>query len=240
MRNTDFPIRAEDGNVRLIGGIGEDITERRQVVQRLRESAERQRLLVAELQHRVRNILTVIRSVFSRTLEAGESIEEIAQHFIGRLDSLARTQVLVTQSASGLVDLENMIRDELLSVGASDDSGVTIEGPDVFLRPKEAEALGLAIHELTTNSLKYGALNAAGAKLQISWSIGEDQGEKRRLDLTWQEQGVAAVPLYPARYGFGSELIKEALPYRLGAQTAFELRGGGVRCTISLPLEPEG
>jgi len=201
---------------------------------------ERQQLLVAELQHRVRNILTVVRSVFGRTAEAGGPLEEVADHFRGRLDSLARTQVIVTQSATGLVDLENLIRDELLSVGAFDGPSLVIEGPEVALSPKAAEAMGLAIHELTTNALKYGALRVAGASLQIRWILNMDDGGARRLVLTWTEMGVPAIPLEPRRKGFGSELITEALPYQLGAETTLEFRGGGVRCSMSVPLPDPG
>jgi PAS domain S-box-containing protein len=200
---------------------------------------ERQQLLVAELQHRVRNILTVIRSVFERTMEAGGGAEELADHFRGRLDSLARTQVVVTRSATGLVDLEELIRDELLSVGASESDKLIIAGPEVALPPKAAESIGLAIHELTTNALKYGALRISNGKLRIEWSVNSCEREGRRLVLRWVEEGVPAIPLKPAREGFGTELIREALPYRLGAETCLEIRGGGVRCSIAVPL-PDG
>ena len=210
--------------------------ERARVETALRESEGRLQVLVAELQHRVRNILTVIRSVFGRTMAAGGDVEQVADHFRGRLDALARTQVGVTQSASGLVDLENLIRDELLSVSASDGPDLVIAGPDVALEPKAAETIGLAIHELTTNAIKYGALRGTGGQLRIEWATNLVKQGNRQLVLTWTEQGVPAVPLQPVRYGFGSELIQEALPYRLGAETRLEFRGGGVRCTISMPL----
>jgi PAS domain S-box-containing protein len=200
---------------------------------------ERQKLLLAELQHRVRNILTVVRSVFTRTVDTADVAEEMADHFRGRLDSLARTQVVVTQSAQGKVDLESLIRDELLSVGATDGPSVAIEGPDVLLPGKTAELIGLAVHELTTNSLKYGALKVAGAKLQIRWSVDLVNRSQSFLHLSWAEKGVPAVPVQPVRHGFGTELITEALPYQLGARTKLEFKGGGVHCTISAPLPSE-
>jgi two-component sensor histidine kinase len=110
----------------------------------------------------------------------------------------------------------------------------------VSLDSRTAESIGLAIHELTTNAIKYGALKIPGATLTISWVTKEDQDGARRLTLTWMEQGVPAVPMQPAREGFGRELIEEALPYRLGAETRLEFRGGGVRCTISVPLRQDG
>lgn len=227
------PVIAADGQVVEWLGTSTDVDD-------LLRLQERQRMLVAELQHRVRNILTVIRSVFGRTVEAGGTPDEMANHFRGRLDSLARTQVIVTQSAAGQVDLENLIRDELLSVGAADGPSLGIEGPEVSLGPKAAESIGLAIHELTTNALKYGALRVPDGNLQIRWTVNMDDGGARRLDLRWIEQGVPAIPLKPVRKGFGSELISDALPYQLGAETRLEFRGGGVRCSISVPLPDEG
>jgi two-component sensor histidine kinase len=191
---------------------------------------------VAELQHRVRNMLTVIRSVFSQTVDISGDLEEVADHFKGRLDALARTQVIVTRSAAGTVDLGDLIRDELLSVGASEGDKLQISGPDVMLSSKTAESIGLAIHELTTNAIKYGALKVPNATLSIAWTTNISEGGAIRLNLTWTEQGVPAVPTKPAREGFGRELIEEALPYRLGAETKLEFLGGGVRCTISVPI----
>src|SRR5690606_15262786 len=111
---------------------GRDATERR-------ASEERQRLLLAELQHRVRNILFVIRSMFARTIEAGGSIEDMAEHFCGRLDALARTQVVLTHSPGSTVNLEDLIREELLSVGTGDGPNLSLEGPEVELSPEAAE-----------------------------------------------------------------------------------------------------
>lgn len=225
-------VRSGDRHVPEWVGTSTDIEE-------LRRLQARQQVLLVELQHRVRGILTVVRSVFGQTVEVGGELEEVANHFGGRLDSLARTQVIVTQSASGLVDLENLIRDELLSVGASDSASLTIDGPDTLLSPKAAESIGLAVHELTTNALKYGALKVSNARLDISWTTTVDDRGDRRLDFVWIEQGVPAVSLKPIRRGFGSELIDEALPYRLGAETSLEFRAGGVRCAISVPLRDE-
>lgn len=207
-------------------------------IHQLRTLQGRQQLLLGELQHRVRNILAVVRSVFNRTVDAGGAIEDITEHFVGRLDSLARTQVVVTQNASGRVDLENLVRDELLSVGASDPQKVSLSGPEVVLNAKTAESIGLAVHELTTNALKYGALKVDGATLAIDWNIDQKGGANgRNLSFQWTESGVPVVPLAPSRKGFGRELIEEALPYQLSAETNLKFGAGGVRCTIILPLD---
>ncbi|GGO90878.1 CheR family methyltransferase [Stakelama pacifica] len=224
------PVRNREAEILEWLGTSTDIHE-------LRELQDRQRVLVAELQHRVRNMLTVVRSVFSRTVDSSGDMEALADHFRGRLDALARTQVVITQDASGEVDLENMIRDELLSVGVVNDEAAEIGGPEVALTPATAELFGLAIHELTTNSLKYGALLHAEARLIINWETNLDQSGIRHLRFIWREQGVPAVSVEPRKGGFGRELIEEALPYRLGAETRLEFLGGGVRCSIGLALE---
>ncbi|WP_347302982.1 CheR family methyltransferase [Croceibacterium sp. TMG7-5b_MA50] len=228
-RTRSTAVRNDHGEVVEWIGTSTDVDD-------MRSLQKRQEVLVAELQHRVRNMLTVVRSVFGRTTDAGGDLEDVAMHFRGRLDALARTQVIVTRTAQGVADLEDLIRDELLSVGAKDGPQVQISGPDVTLDAKTAESLGLAVHELTTNAVKYGALKVPSAVLKIMWDINLDKGGKRQLVLNWVETGVPAVPATPARSGFGRELIEEALPYRLGAQTELEFLPGGIRCTICVPL----
>lgn len=208
--------------------------------QAARQSMERQKVLVAELQHRVRNMLSIVRYVFSRTVETSADIEEASMHFQGRLDALARTQVIVAQSPSGLVDLEVMIRDELLSVGQGDGATLIIDGPPVQIDAVAAENIGLAIHELTMNAIKFGALGVPGATLDIGWSVNMDERGRAILNLRWVETGVPIVPVVGQRDGFGKELIEKALPYRLGAETRLDIHGGGVRCFISTPIEIRG
>src|SRR3546814_10668014 len=111
----------------------------------LREREGRLQGRVGEMQHRGGNIMTVVRSVFSRTVEGERPIEEIAEHFRGPLDSLARTQVLLAQYQAGLIDLENLIRDGLLSVGFQDGPRLSIKGPAPQLSPVQGELLALAI-----------------------------------------------------------------------------------------------
>ncbi|HEU4820144.1 MAG TPA: HWE histidine kinase domain-containing protein [Qipengyuania sp.] len=227
------PARDAAGKVTSWVNIAVDIDD-------LRKLQDRQTVLVAELQHRVRNTLTVVRSVFQRTAETTPDAADVADHFKGRLDAMARTQVLATHNAARLVDLESLIRDELLSVGVHDGPETSICGPDVALPFDVAEPVALAIHELTTNALKYGALRTSGAELDIRWEVNLNHGGQRQLDLCWAESGVPAVSVSPARKGFGRELIEEALPYRLGAKADLKFAGNGVRCSISIPLPGEG
>lgn len=223
------PGRDKDGQVTGWYGSATDIHE-------LRTLKDRQVFLLAELQHRVRNLLTVTRSVFERTIESGYDIDDINDHFRGRLDALARTHGGVCHNPDQRVDLQNLIREELLSVGVCDGPSVVIDGPDVALPLDIAENLALTFHELTVNAIKFGALKVKSGKLALTWRIDVDQSGGEKLVLSWTETGVPAIDLRPGRYGFGRELIEEALPYRLRADTELLFERGGVRCTIALPL----
>ncbi|QCB54489.1 PAS domain S-box protein [Sphingopyxis sp. PAMC25046] len=230
------PLRTGDDSIGKWIGMSIDIMARKEAEQALRQSEASLRVLVTDLQHRVRNMAMVVRSVFSRTIRGERPIEDIAEHFRGRLDSLARTQVMLAQHQDGPVDLENLIRDELLGAGVQEGPRLSIEGPDVGLNPVQTELLALAFHELTTNALKYGALRVPGGRLKIVWRLNAGHDGHRQLDLEWAEYGVPAIPVRPAYRGFGMEWIMDALPYRLGAETHVEFLGGGVRCSFSLPL----
>ncbi|WP_336487265.1 CheR family methyltransferase [Methylobacterium nigriterrae] len=200
-----------------------------------RRAEDRQRLLLAELQHRVKNILAVVRSVANRTSDSATSLEEFLAHFDGRLGALARTQNILTRTADSSIDLAELIGDEVISYSGRDGVQVTLTGPGVRLRQKAAETLGLALHELATNAVKYGALTGPDGHVAITWrSFGEDGDE--RLILEWRESGVRLVNTDPSRRGFGRELIEEGLTYELGATTALEFLPGGVRCVIEIPL----
>ncbi|MFL5295828.1 MAG: CheR family methyltransferase [Phenylobacterium sp.] len=219
-------MEGSDGRRRMLG-MTQDITARKQ-------SETRLTLLLGELQHRVRNILGVVRSIVDRTVKSATSIDELAAHLDGRLDTLARTQGVFTRTGVAAVDLEEIIREEMVSVAAREDQ-LTIEGPPIRLRREAAETFALALHELTTNAVKYGALSEPAGKLSVTWrALNTSRG--RKLAVEWRESGVRALDVKPARSGFGRELIERGLPYELGATTALEFGRGGVRALIELPL----
>jgi two-component system CheB/CheR fusion protein len=204
-----------------------------------RENEERQRLLMAELQHRVKNILAVVRSIASRTLENADELDSFAAHFDGRLQALARAQNVLTRTGTRRIDLEELVSEELLTHGPHDEDHVTIEGPQIDLKDRAAEIFALALHELATNAVKYGALAAARGHVAVTWRILRAAGG-RRLSLEWRETNVPALNPFPTRHGFGRDLIERGLPYELGAATSLEFLPGGVRCTIELPIDAEG
>lgn len=204
-----------------------------------RENEDRRKLLTAELQHRVKNILAVVRSIASRTLENTDDLEDFSAHFDGRLRALARTQNVLTRTVTGRIDLGELVSEELLSHGAQEESQIEIDGPEIGLRDRAAEIFALALHELATNAVKYGALAQPRGHIAVTWRVTHAAG-RGRLSLEWRETGVPAIDPAPARRGFGRDLIERGLPYELGAATAMEFLPGGVRCTIDLPLDAQG
>jgi PAS domain S-box-containing protein len=228
LRNTDFPIFDAAGRVRRIGGIGKDITEERR-------AAEHQRMLLAELQHRVRNTLGVIRSIARRTAETSETVEDYSMHLDGRINAFARVQSAVTREPAGGVDLEYLVAEELVAYGAHEGDQVAgIHGPKVLLQPKAAETIALAVHELATNAVKYGALSTPGGRVTVSWTITRD-GEGPMLVLSWSESGLRLESAEPRRRGFGTELLERTLAYELKAKAKLDLGKSGLRCMVEIP-----
>ena len=202
----------------------------------LRDAKTRETVLRHELQHRVRNMLAVIRSIFRRTRENGATQDEFAEHLEGRIGAIARYQSALSDTGSSSIELEDIVRNELLDVRCSDGPMCTIAGPPVRLSDKAVELISLAVHELTTNSIKFGALAHRGG-IGIQWFVDRPQDEAK-IHLRWTESGVPIVATAPRARGFGQQLIEEALPYQLGAATSFDLKPGGLDCSIELPLSP--
>jgi len=214
--------------------------ERARAETALRASEARLRILVAELQHRTRNLMGVVRLTASKTLQTSTSLADFGSRFQTRIDALARVQGLL----SGLdehdrVTFDQIIRAELDAMGAPDRT-VTLVGPSgLRLRSGTVQMLAMAIHELATNAMKYGALAQEGANLSVEWRTSVDASTGApRLHVEWRETGVSMPDpsLEGRRSGQGRELIERALPYQLKAKTRFEMTADGVRCTIEAPM----
>lgn len=234
--NTDFPLRDAAGVVRWIAGLGADITDSK-------EAADRQGVLVAELQHRTRNLIGVVRSLADRTLADAASADDFGKRFRPRLSALSRVQGLLSHLAAGeRVTFDELLRSELTAHGATDGvtSKVTLDGPaGVPLRSGTVQTFALALHELATNAVKYGALAAPNGHLTVRWQVEAPTGnDPPRLYVEWQESGVVMpdVGAAPRGGGYGRELIERALPYQLKAKTSYEFGADGVRCTIAVPI----
>jgi PAS domain S-box-containing protein len=216
--------------VRTIGLV-EDVTEARQQI-------ETQRVLVAELQHRTRNLMAVVQSIASRTLDTADSLADFEGHFNHRLEALSRVQSLLSRADDEPITLRALIAMELEALGLQAASDrITSGGPDAPLRKSAVEMLSLAIHELLTNAIKYGAFACETGRLSVTWGI-ERTLANQRLVFEWIERGITVSPSAdPGRSGYGRILIEEALPYSLSAETKFVLNGDTLRCWISIPIE---
>src|SRR3954466_12712094 len=202
-------------------------------IHEMRTLQDRQQVLLSELQHRTRNLLSLVQAIARQTVRSSTSLSEFSGHFESRLAALSRVQGVLARTDHGSIKLEQIVRAELEAHGA--DERVEVGGPDVELAPNAAQALALALHELATNAVKYGALRQHSGTLSVKWDLREnDRGRLVKLD--WREAGVSLPPGPPPRKGYGRELIERALPYQLDAVTKFEIAADGVRCSVELPL----
>ena len=199
-----------------------------------RAAEQRQRLLMRELTHRVRNILTVIQAVARYTLRSEVPREQLVERFEGRLLALANAHALLVQSDWAGADLRDLARQQLGAYATDKSDRVSLEGEPILLPPDVATPFGLVLHELATNAAKHGALSNHSGKITASWTAGE-RNNHRALQFRWREVD-GPVVREPAARGFGSTLIDTAIP---GAQVQRQFLPDGLVCTIEVPL-PDG
>jgi PAS domain S-box-containing protein len=224
------PINEASGSSDWVG-IMTDIHE-------LRMLQHRQQVLLSELQHRTRNLLAVVQAIANQTRRSSDSFEAFGVEFQSRLRALSRVQSLLEGVEPRDVDLRSLIAAELTAHGDGSPTGKAhLDGPPVSLPASSAQALGLALHELGTNAVKYRALTQPQGRLEISWRV-EQASNQRHIVLDWNERGVSMPERgQPKQTGYGLELIRRALPYQLGAKTTLDFRADGVSCTIVVPLK---
>ena len=213
-----------------------------ELTEKAQQAEARLEVMVAELQHRTRNLIAVVSSIAQQTMEQTGPTEAFREEFSHRLEALSRVQGLLSRSDEEPVTIEALIGMELDALGLQDSErgNVVLDGPVVQVRNSMVQTLALAIHELATNARKHGGLSREEGRLDVKWRVRETNGRGRRLALEWKETGAsAAIELPQGRRGYGRELIERALPFALGAKTTYDLRPEGAHCTIDLPLERE-
>ena len=220
------PIRTDEGLIVLSAVV--DISERK------RAEAQRE-LLLSELNHRVKNTLAVVQGIAHQTFKCTDASPEARGAFEGRLAALAAAHNLLTRANWEQASLEHLTA-EALQIRAVDEQRLSFAGPRVHLQPKQALAIAMALHELRTNAVKYGALSTEAGNVVFEWRRSE--GPAPRLTMTWREQGGPIVSP-PTRRGFGSRMIERALAQDLKGEVTMEFRLEGLVCTIEAPL-PEG
>jgi PAS domain S-box-containing protein len=206
--------------VAAIAGASRDLTERKQ-------AEELQRLLLNELNHRVKNTLATVQSIAYQTLKGATDIDAARTALDARILSLAPIHDLLTESNWVSADLRDVVERGMQPFAAS---RIQVSGPSVHLSPKHALALSLALHELATNAAKYGALSTPGGRVDMQW---HQRGNV--VGLNWRESGGPAVTA-PTHRGFGSRLLEVGLVRSLGGKTKLDYASSGVCCEISISL----
>jgi two-component sensor histidine kinase/PAS domain-containing protein len=214
-------------HLQLILLVVRDVTE-------TRLAEEHRRTVIGELHHRVKNILANVSAIARQTRQRSATVEDYAEAFEGRLAALSRVHDMITSDGHEGASLLQILCMELKAHGAREDKDFRVDGPDVQLEPRQAQAMILAVHELTTNAVKYGALQHRGGMIDVAWKVTESGGETR-LALTWRERGVA-LPAAPPQKGFGSAMIEDNLPRMLDGSVDFRFRDDGVECRIDFPV----
>jgi exodeoxyribonuclease-3 len=222
----EFEGEDESRRAVAITGASRDISDRV-------EADEGQRILINELNHRVKNMLATVQSIAMHTQRS--TPDAFAENFEARLMALSRAHELLTRSQWAGVGLREVIEQALAPYVESENPPFRLVGPDVTLNARAGLALGLVLHELATNAAKYGALSTGAGNVSCSWSVQSDGGA-RAMTLNWCETGGPGVS-EPKRKGFGSRLIKRTIEMDLGGEAVMDFRSPGLQCRFAFSLD---
>lgn len=216
---------------RLIGVVA-DVTDRRQ-------AQERQTLLIRELHHRVKNTLATVQALIGSTARSAHDIDSFYEAFVGRIKSLSHTHSVLTEDTWQTANLHELLVNELRPYAEHDEDGslgdrVSLEGPQVDLPSDIAVPIGMAIHELTTNAAKYGALSNRTGRVSVVWEL-QPGGEAGTLLFEWRESEGPTV-VAPSRQGFGSRLLQRVLTTQVQAEVKSDYAPNGFRLMMKAPL----
>jgi PAS domain S-box-containing protein len=219
--------RAPDGKAERMVSIVTDVTDRKAAEDHIQ-------FLMHEISHRSKNLLMVIQSIARRTARTAGTMEEFENRFERRLQGLAASHdVLVRENWHG-APLADLVRQQLVPFVEIQSSRFEIAGPDIVITAEAAQAIGLAIHELATNAIKYGALSESGGKVSVSWTLDGNSGAPGPLLLNWIERdGPPVSP--PSRKGFGHVVVGEMVERSLGGKVAVEFATEGLKWRVSIP-----
>lgn len=217
---TATPALDQQGRLVRVSGVTVDITDRKL-------AEERQLLLAREVDHRARNALAVVQAIVRLTREVSQQAYVLAVE--GRIHALAKAHTLLSEARWKGADVARLVAEELAPYRNSEVQRVRIEGPSVFLAPEKAQNLALALHELATNSAKYGALSVATGRLAVAW-----ENKAGMLTLRWQE---SAGPLVkpPTTQGFGTKIMNASIRHQIGGDVEHDWRPSGLHCTLRIP-----
>ncbi len=203
-----------------------DMTERKR-------TEERQTMMVAELNHRVKNILAIVQALATQTTRSASSLENFSSAFTGRLKALAIAHDLLTRTRWIGVGLNELLAAVLAPYRSPDGTRLSFSGPPILLPAHAVTPLSMALHELATNAVKYGALSTPGGVIKILWRVIE--GVDPTLEIVWQEDGGPKVKA-SALEGFGTQLIAQVIGHDLDGKTHVDLNPDGVCVTLTFPV----
>lgn len=211
----------KDGRVVRVSGVTVDITERKQ-------AEERQNLLAREVDHRAKNALALAQSIVRLT--RGDNVKSYIHSVEGRINALARVHTVLSLSSWQGAEIRKLIDEELAPYAMGEQ--VVLSGPEIQLLPATAQTVALALHELITNSAKYGALSAQSGRLRVDW-----EAQAGLLKIGWAETGGPRVEK-PTTRGFGTRSVIASIESQLGGKAEFDWRAEGLVCDLQVPLSP--
>lgn len=221
---TNSPIKDDDGNTTFCLHHALDITA--QV-----EAERHAKVISAELDHRVKNLLAVITAIGRRTAMSSHSMEDFTERFSARIDSISRTHGLLSEGEWDGTTMEALLTNEMAPYRDERRSRITLDGPRVLLNAREAQSLSMTFHELATNAAKYGALSLEDGALEIVWT---DRNGEGGFEVTWRESGLDGLQT-PENTGFGSMVIEQFTKSQLGAKIERRFEPTGLICEIRIP-----
>ena len=228
------PVRSDNGQLLYVVRVVQDITERK-------AAERRQKLLIDELNHRVKNTLATVQSLASQSARGAPTPALFREAFEGRLIALSKAHDQLTVHHWESADLRELLSATLSPYASAGPGRIVLRGEDIELRPRAVLTLAMVFHELTTNAAKYGALSAPGGAVEVQWQPvpAEDGGKDGKLPMLridWTERGGPAVA-EPTRRGFGSKLIEGSVAAEHGGDVRLVYDPSGLRCEILMPLE---
>jgi PAS domain S-box-containing protein len=225
---TVSPVKDAKGKIAGSSAIYRDITVRKR-------AEAREKLLIAELNHRVKNVLARVDMVAVSSRSGSSSIDEFTRSLKWRIQSMAAAHELLSQKGWNGVGLEAIARNQLAPYAAA--ANVAVSGPEVTLTPAAIQAMGMVLHELVTNAIKHGALSVPTGRVTVSWDLNST-AHATTLVLAWREFGGPPVA-FEGKSGYGTRLIRGLVPHELGGTVDLEFAANGVNCRIEFPLNQE-
>jgi two-component system CheB/CheR fusion protein len=220
------PLFSESGKARGAIAAVTDVSERK-------HGEQQREILLNELQHRVKNVLSTVSALASRMLKSAPSLEQFSSSFLDRLRAMGRVHDLLSQRNWKGVELRALIESALDGHLEREKSALRLSGPSIHLRPGAASALGMVFHELSTNAMKYGALSVPGGRIEVNWKVDATDD----LIIAWKEMEGPKVER-PASEGFGTMFLQRCVEYELEGTVELHYDMEGLRCRIRLPLSP--